>query len=218
MTNKIKLSSIILCFWLMVIFGSSCKEDAESIMIEPFDTTSMSFSKRGLLIDTRTSGGLEGAKVFIYSKSANDSIQLISSSNTDSNGLFHFNFNYYKYNSGFTYVFEHPNPVFMKRTYPPSFHQEKINDSTELFYLHRKSGCKISLKNRDGKQKNVMLFNSDKKFSKLLMNLRSDTVFYYLLQDYEDKVFFDYFPQRSLQSMPVRGSTSGDTVSIEFKY
>ncbi len=215
---KVKQIFILLGLWVFILFGASCLTKQDELIIETQDTTTMSFSKRGLLLDTRSTNGLADAKVSLYAMINKDSTQLITTTKTDSNGLFHVNFVYLKFNRGFRFVFEHANPVFMKRTYNTYEHQEKINDSTELYYLHRKSGCKVSLKNSDGTQKNVMLFNSTKSFSKLLMNLKKDTSFYYLLQDYTDNVYFDYFPQRSLQSLPVKGSTSGDTINIEFRY
>jgi len=215
---KVQLPIILLSFLIIVFFGLSCIKKTEELLIKSKDTTTIAFSVRGLLLDTRSTNGLQDAKVSVYAIITQDSNKLIATAKTDSNGLFQSNFVYRKFNLGFRYVFEHSNPVFMKRTYISNEPQEKINDSTELFYLHRRSGCEISLKNSDGKQKNVMLFNNDKSFSKLIMNLRKDTVFYYLLQDYNDKIFFDYFPQKSLQSLPIKGSTNGDTISIEFKY
>ena len=215
---KVKQIFILLGLWVFALFGASCLTKQDELIIETQDTTTMSFSKRGLLLDTRSTNGLADAKVSLYAMINKDSTQLITTAKTDSNGLFHVNFVYLKFNRGFRFVFEHASPVFMKRTYNTYEHQEKINDSTELYYLHRKSGCKVSLKNSDGTQKNVMLFNSTKSFSKLLMNLKKDTSFYYLLQDYTDNVYFDYFPQKSLQSIPVKGSTSGDTINIEFRY
>ena len=215
---KVKLFFIALSFLMLIFFGFSCVKENEKPVINPKDTTTMKFLKRGLLLDTKTTEGLPEARVSIYAILTPDSNKLIATTKTDSNGFFQLNFVYLKFNPGFQYVFEHTNPVFMKRTYSSNDFQEKINDSTELYYLHRKSVCEISLKNMDGKQKNVMLFNTDKKLNKLIMNLRKDTAFYYLLQDYNDNVFFDYFPQKNLQKLPVRGSTSGDTVKIEFKY
>lgn len=192
-------------------------EDELPPISETADTTTQLYTKRGLLLDTRSSSGLPNAKVTIYGILKSDSSVVVASSYTDSAGYFKCSFRHLKFNGGFIYTFSHPNPVFMNRTYK-NYHQEKVNDSTELYYLHRKSGCRILLKNTDGKQKNVMLFNANKNLSKVLMGLRKDTSFTYLLQDYEDIVYFDYFPQRSLQSVPVKGSTSGDTIRIEFNY
>lgn len=212
---RTKLTLLISCLFLLAFSLTNCLKKETEMLPNDEDTTIITFSERGLVRDTRTSNGLFDAQISVLTQ---DSNKLVATTTTDSNGYYLLNFEYRRRNSGFLFVFEHSDPIFMKRTIKNYGYQEKLNDSTALVYLHRKSGCEISLINADGKQKNVMLFNKDKKFSKLLMNLRSDTSFYYLLQDYEDVVYFDYFPQQKLQNLPVRGSTSGDTIKIEFKY
>ncbi len=188
------------------------------IIARPKDTTTINLNKQGFLKDTRTLLGLPNAKVFIYIILKSDSNVLVATTQTDSTGYFRSSFRHLKFNGGFIYKFEHPNPIFMNRIYDGNVSHDYVNDSTGLYYLHRKSGCNISLKNSDGKQKNVMLFNKDGQLGKVIMNLRKDTTFCYLLKDYDDIVYLDYVPQKSLQSKPIKGATNGDTINIEFKY
>lgn len=183
------------------------------------DTSKTDYVKRGLVRDARGGNGLAGAKVSIYAIITHDSSQLLGSTTTDSNGIFLFRFRYLKFNPGFQYDISHPNPLFQIHSFKVNGFSEHINDSTSLHYLHRKAACKINLINSDGKVKNVMVFTQSKVFSKVLLNLRADTSFVYLMGDqYKDVVYFDYLPQRNLMSREIRGSTAGDTVNVEFHY
>ncbi len=210
---------LIFCSLFCLMFTNACMKKQEVPYPEiGADTVKVAFTKQGVLLDTRTSDGLEGAKVSIYAATKTNSDTLMGIAYTDSNGYFRIQYRALQNAWSVKYVFEHPDPVFIKRTYEHNASYDKRNDSTGLFYLHRRCGCRITLKNMDGKQKNVMVFNGSQKFSKLLMNLSSDTTFTYLLQEHTDIVYFDYFPQKALQQVSVRGSTSGDTLDVEFKY
>lgn len=215
----IKQTKIGFGFLFLLFFATNCLQKEKDLLInsEPKDTTTAILHTQGLLLDTRSSKGLPDAKVDIFIRMKSDSNVLVSTVQTDSTGYFQSNFRQRKLNGGFIFSFSHANPIFINRTYDGDSH-DYVNDSTGLYYLHRKSGCEISLKNKDGKVKNVMLFNQDKHLSKVIMNLRKDTTFTYLLKDYEDIVYFDYLPQKELQSKAVRGSTSGDTIKIQFMY
>jgi hypothetical protein len=70
---KVKQIFILLGLWVFVLFGASCLTKQDELIIETQDTTTMSFSKRGLLLDTRSTNGLADAKVSLYAMINKDS-------------------------------------------------------------------------------------------------------------------------------------------------
>jgi len=214
MKNKIPflLLCIVVC---LVISNLGCLKYEKELIREEFeDTTIYSFTRLGLLIDAGTLNGLPNAQVEIHGVTKTNSDTIFASTITDSTGYFKLKYSIRGHQSILNLQFSHSNPVFNKRIYNSS--DEKINDSTELFYLHRKPLCFIKIKNPTGKTGNYLLFNKLQNFNKVLMNLKKDTAFSFLMPDYNDIIYFDNFPQKALQSQNLLGGTSGDTVAVTF--